>query len=408
METTELAKLIGDINQGIEKMKAEGATKNDLNKMQTELEKVKGLADLTEKQAEKIKGLELAVSELAGKLENHSPKAAEKTLTELVGEAVNKVKEFEQTKTKGFAKVGDIVRAKTVGNMTISANSTAVERTNLPGIKLIPRNTFVLRSLSNVGSNTTGLVRWIEEKTPEGAGGVTSEGSTKNQVDANLVEATATVRKITAFVKVSTEMLADIAQIESYINGKLMYEIEKAEEAQLLTGDGNAPNLNGITKYAQDLDLAAVQNIFDLNKSNRWDAIGAAVTQITEANHIPNAILMRPSDVYSMVHASRTTTGEYNYPVVVNGDGTFVWGIPVIQTMTIPAGYFLVADMTKFNISDRESLSIEMGFDGNDFTNNFVTIRAEKRLATFAASEDKEAFIYETFADAKLWLEKNT
>jgi len=123
---------------------------------------------------------------------------------------------------------------------------------------------------------------------------------------------------------------------------------------------------------------------------------------------VANAVFMRKSDIFLMTNGSRTTTGEYNYPVTVTPDGTFVYGVRVIATNTIPAGYALVADMTKFNIVDRTGLIIEFGYEGEDFIKNFVTIRAEKRLATYVSGNDVEGFVYDSFANMKSFLERNT
>jgi len=110
-----------------------------------------------------------------------------------------------------------------------------------------------------------------------------------------------------------------------------------------------------------------------------------------------------------MVFVSRTTTGEYNQPnplVTIMPDGSVMFqGIKVIKSLTVAAGYFLVGDISKYHIRTDGPVKIEMGYDADDFTKNFVTIRAEQRIAGFIKANDVESFVYNTFAAAKTFLE---
>jgi len=397
--------LIAEINKGIEKVKADMLSKTEFKALQEDFDKLKGLKDLSDKQAETIKGLEASFVGLSEKLKSYENEKDDDKFAEKLKAAADTLK----IKRDGKVSVGEY-RSKTVGNMSM-ANTTGrvVPTMVLPGVNMVPRNVFVIRALSNVGTTVSNLVEWVEQSGIEGGAEMTGEGLKKSQFDFNLVAASAGVKKITSFVKVTTEMLDDVPLMESMINGELQYQLSKKEEEQLLTGTGLTVYLNGITKYAQSLDLAALQNTFDLNKSNRWDAIGAAITQIEEnLGGVANVIFMRKSDLFLMVNGSRTTTGEYNYPVTVTPDGTFIMGVRVVTSNTIPAGYFLVADMTKFNINDRTGLSIELGYEGDDFVKNFVTIRGEYRLVSYVKANDVEGFVYDSFANAKTFLERNT
>ena len=67
--------------------------------------------------------------------------------------------------------------------------------------------------------------------------------ATKNQIDFDLVVANEAVKKTTAFIKVSTEMLDDITWIQSEIEQELMRELIKAVEQQAFNGDGTGNNL---------------------------------------------------------------------------------------------------------------------------------------------------------------------
>jgi hypothetical protein len=120
---------------------------------------------------------------------------------------------------------------------------------------------------------------------------------------------------------------------------------------------------------------------------------------------------MNPVDIFKAVQTNKKTDKDYISPMTmqispVSGGvpSIFVWGVPVIESDSITAGQYIVADMTKYVIRDREAFNVEMGHSGDDFEKNMVTIIGEKRLATYAAGNHAEAFIKDTFANGVVFL----
>ena len=69
-------------------------------------------------------------------------------------------------------------------------------------------------------------------------------------------------------------------------------------------------------------------------------------------------------------------------------------------------GTFLVGDFTKSAVRFKEGLTINVGYENEDFTKNFVTILAEARLVHRVKSNHYGAFIKGTFSAAKTALTK--
>ena len=109
--------------------------------------------------------------------------------------------------------------------------------------------------------------------------------------------------------------------------------------------------------------------------------------------------------MFIMQAAQRDLNQNYLVPAWVSSSMMAINGIPVVVFDEIPAGTYLVADMTKFHIRDLEMTTIQVGWEMDDFTKNLVTILAEKRLASFVKSNDVEAFIYDTFTNGITFLE---
>jgi HK97 family phage major capsid protein len=299
--------------------------------------------------------------------------------------------------------------AITTGNIT--GQIPQAER--VPGIVLVPRQGFTIRNRANViPVSGTNIVEWVEQTNRDGAATVLAEGQTKPLIDWDWILGSAKVEKIPARIKISREMLSDIDGIMGLIQSELAYSVELAEETQEINGNGVSPQINGIAKYAQTLDLASLAGTVPY--PNEWDVLAACITQIRangKGNFRANAIFMNPVDIFKAVQTNKKTDKDYISPMTmqispVSGGvpSIFVWGVPVIESDSLTAGQFIVADMTKYVIRDREAFNIEMGYSGDDFEKNMVTIIGEKRLATYAAANHAEAFIKDTFANGEVFL----
>jgi hypothetical protein len=108
---------------------------------------------------------------------------------------------------------------------------------------------------------------------------------------------------------------------------------------------------------------------------------------------------MNPVDVKKM---KLTKDGEKGYVFPSIGiDGTSIDNIPVVSNARMVKGDFLVMDTTKANYRIREGVTIDIGYENDDFTKNLVTILGEKRHAFYIKSNHEKAFVSGTFSTAK-------
>lgn len=365
------------------------------------------------------KQLEIAIEKLSEDFAAMKERASAKPIDsnefqEALKDAVEELK--KKGNYQGFVKVEKPLLVKTAGNMTIAGNVSGY----IPvpdreaGITTQLRRMFTIRNRSNVFPTNANNVEWVEQRNRDGAATVVAEGGSKPQIDWDYIVNRAPVENIAAWVKISKQMLNDVPGMQGEINGELMYQIELAEETQFLTGNGTSPNLKGIDSYAQGLDLTALQ--YSVQYANYADCIAAAITQVKTnslMNFYPTFILMNPADVFIMLHNVKATTKEYINPVTLSINplspipNAFVMGVPIIETVSVSSGTFYVCDGTKFNVRDLETLTIELGYVNDDFTKNFITIRGEKRVATYIKTQHVEGFVKSTFAAAKTFLDKS-
>jgi HK97 family phage major capsid protein len=224
------------------------------------------------------------------------------------------------------------------------------------------------------------------------------EGVAKPQADFDLVEASMAVKKVAAWIKVSKEMVDDLAFMRGEINNELIEIVELEMDSQILTGDGTGDNLQGLLSYAQAF-TPATQFVAGVPNANILDVLRVAMAQIAGNNFEANYILMNPQDVAAM-ELTKSSTGEYTLPIFVPmADGvTRVMAVPVVANNGVAVGDYLVGDFTKSNLRLREDLNIQVGYINDDFTRNMMTVLCEARACHFVKSNHTGAFVKGTFA----------
>ncbi len=364
------------------------ATKEDLQKAITELndQRLKQMNELNN--AMKEMGLAIKAGTEGAKKESVP------TLLKALQANSENLKTLKESKSGEFT-------MKVAGTMlessNISGGNVPVEQ-RIEGLNTIASRRVRLLDIVNRGSASSNIISWVYQANKDGAAGGTTEGSTKNQIDFDLVVSSQAVVKRTAYIKVSTEMLDDISFIESEIRNELMRELLKDVEATAYSGNGTAPNMNGVLTTATA--FAAGTFALSIDNANEVDVLVVAMNQIKIAEQgMPNYILMHPSDVTALkVVKVSTTDRRYVERLAMVGGTLSLDGVPIIETTLVTAGTYLVGDFTLATLYTKEQMNIQMGLDADDFTKNLRTIIAEWRGAMVVKNNDRTAFVKGTFA----------
>jgi len=288
---------------------------------------------------------------------------------------------------------------------TIGAGSTQYTMTQDTGIiSTIRQRAEKYLAAVSVGSTSGNRALWVEETDEQGTPIMIGEGDGKTRLSVLYVEKTANVKKIAVYGKVTTEMLADLPQLISYIQNNLMKRMDIVVENQLLTGDNIGDNLNGLETVATAFSAGALANL--VQDANEFDVITAIATQVELAFGIPNAIFVHPSTIQAM-KAVKTSEGYPLWKTYTDMLGEMtIAGMKVISTPAISAGDFIGGDLKAANVLWREQMNIQIGLDGNDFINNKKTILCEKRLVQFVSANDVAVIVKGDFTTAKAALLK--
>lgn len=384
----EIIKALGD---KIDAMKNESVSKAELIELMSQVKdlETKG-AEMTTFKAN-VEEIALRVLELETK---GTPSNTPESLSTLLAE---KSDELKAMKEKSGASVQ--IQLKAVGTMALSTNTTGQipQAEREAGItRIVRRNPFILE-LVNVGTIMSNVWEWVEQKNVEGGSAMTAEGAAKSQTDFDLVVASANVKKVTAYIKVTKEMLDDVALLRSEIDQELTELINLRIDDQLLNGTGLTVNLTGIVTNATAWSAGAFA--LAIPAPTNYDVLATAINQVRVNLFEPTYIVMHPTDVTKM-KLSKATDGHYVLPPFSSVDGTTVEGIRVVANTGVTIDKFLVGDFTKSGVRFKEGLTINVGYENDDFTKNLVTILAEARLVQRVKSNHYGAFVYGDFSDA--------
>lgn len=385
----DMANLYNDYNEKARKSLEEAieskATKEDIESIKSELK---------DAQVEQLKSLNAALKQqgIAIKKLTQEEKSTTTTLSlkdslEKNLEALKSIKEGDKNSRVSF---------KAADTMLISSNvsggNVPVEQ-RLSGLNTIASRQVRLLDIVSRGSASSNVISWVYQANKDGAAGGTAEGATKNQIDFDLVVNSETVKKRTAFIKVSEEMVDDIDFMRSEINNELMRELLKDVESQVYEGDGTGSNLNGIRTVATAFAAGAFAGTID--NANAVDVLTAAADQIMIAEQpMPNYILMYPSDVTALKMVKVSSTDKrYVERLALVGGQLSLDGIPIIPTTLVTADEYLIGSFDMSTVYDKGGMSIEVGRDSDDFTKNLVTVLAEWRGLVIVKNNDRTAFV---------------
>ncbi len=386
-----MEEIIKELGQKIDAMKNETVSKSELIEV---LSKVKDL----ETKGQDVATMKADIEEVALRVLGLETKGVPAQAQESLGSILDAKKaELAAMKEKSGSSVQFTLKA--AGTMALSTNVTGqvplAERES--GItRIVRRNPYILQ-LVNVGTIMSNVWEWVEQKNLDGGAAMTAEGAAKSQADFDLVVASANVKKVTAYIKVTKEMLDDVELMRSEIDQELTELINLKIDDQVLSGDGLTVNLKGITTTATA--WAAGAFALAIPTPSKWDALRTAINQVRVNLFEPNYIVLHPTDVASM-ELTKDSTGQYVMPPFAALDGTIVSGIRVVANTGVTIDKFLVGDFSKSGVRFKEGLTINVGYENDDFTKNLVTILAEARLVHRVKSNHYGAFVYGDFSDA--------
>jgi HK97 family phage major capsid protein len=270
---------------------------------------------------------------------------------------------------------------------TVFGNALTSIDTN---IQLGLRRTLTIEDL--LGAETisgTALTYFVESALVEGAFAQVLENGQKPQLHfGDPTAVTEALAKVAGFIKESDELVEDLPFLKTAIDGRLLYQLNLYIEDQLLNGSGAAGNLRGL------LNRVGIQTEVRGSTAagdNAQDTIFRAITKVqTGSGLTADGIVISPADYQSLRLAKDGNQQYYGGGFFAGqyGNGGIMeqpplWGLRTVVTPAIATGTVLVGAFGQAgSVVSKGGIRVEAtNTEGNDFTNNRITVRAERRLA---------------------------
>jgi HK97 family phage major capsid protein len=284
-------------------------------------------------------------------------------------------KDFNETasSTKGSSKKFHV---KTITSIAGSAGS-GISPQRIPGIMQEPLQPLTIRDLLDTGTTNSNMVEYVRELVFTNNADVVTENTLKPESNITLEDADAPVRTIAHWIRATRQVLADIPQLASLIDGRLRYGLKLKEEQQILLGDGAGQNLLGIVPQA-----TAYNTTYNRAGDTMIDTIRHAMLQVRLAFYPTSGIVMHPTSWHDL-ELTKDNQNRYMIASPTSRTPPVLWGVPVVEADGLQPGGFLVgAFKLAATIWDREQAAVMVSTEDQDnFVTNRVTILAEERLA---------------------------
>jgi len=277
---------------------------------------------------------------------------------------------------------GRTQKARVEVKNTLVGSNTTVAPDRKPGVIPGASQVLTLETLLNTVPTTAGAIEFTKEGSFTNNAAETAEGAQKPESDITFALVNQPVSTVAHWIKISRQLAADNAALAAYVNNRMRYGVNRKVETQLVSGLGTGALLSGMMKagnytphgYLSGALGSALQKLVLIRK---------VIADLWAAGYPADAIVLNPAD-WAAIEIELFTTTSNTVRVSVDANGTTrLFGVPVVQSVGMAADTFLVANFAQaYTLYNREGVVVEMSeSDGDNFTKNLITIRAERRLA---------------------------
>jgi len=210
---------------------------------------------------------------------------------------------------------------------------------------------------------------------------------------------------------VPREELADTVALENYFREDMRGYLVDTINGQILNGAGGADALKGIESWKAPSDQAGFESFFGSladsygTAANEIDVINAAVASFKGINFTGEKIVFVNPALIAKLQGIKGTDGHYQLQSTVDATGkvrSFLGGAELIEVPAVAAGEFYIFDRSEVKFVTREGMKMEMGYTGDDWERNNVSLKVYGRFALVVGKPD--AIQNGTFAHAILAL----
>ena len=366
------------------------------------LKDVPGAEELTTLK-ESIEALGLEIKEMReAKKGDEKPK----TLKDQIVEQFTGMKAaFDQGK-KSF--IMDLKTDVTTASITDDSQGVYIPGFGQQAFKGLPlENLFTRISLP---ANHHGTVYYVDQSTVTRSAANADEAGTAAESALAWTQYSLGMGKILDSIPLTYEAMNDIAQLVPEVQMFLQNNMKLEIQANMWDGNGTLPNWKGIYTYATDFTATLATNgitagtVLAVDDASLYDLIVQLATYISngkESKYKPDTVIMNPVDINKM-KLKKDANNNYILPPFIAASGMVVDGIQVVECSEVTGNTLALGMKSMARYYDVDGISLEFGLDGNDFTEDLVTLKARKRGNLLLRNVDATSWYKVTDIDTRI------
>jgi HK97 family phage major capsid protein len=225
------------------------------------------------------------------------------------------------------------------------------------------------------GTTSQQAVVYMKEVTFTNAAKETDEAAEYAEGALKLEEAESPVRKIAVWLPITDEQIEDVAQVQGYVNRRLPFMVRQRLDGQIVTGDGEAPNLEGFAEAAGQTQAKS--------EDSAPDAIFKAATKVEVTGRaMPGPVLIHPND-WQEIRLETTEDGIYLWGSPSQVGPETIFGHSIVKSDALTEGTAIIGDFAGYSeLAYRRGLELKVSDSHSDFfIKGKQAIRADVRVA---------------------------
>jgi hypothetical protein len=364
--------------------------------------------DALSAKVEGYKAQDVEVSTLKTELEALKGKETiEKSVFENLQEQVNQLKEMGTSQEVKRTLVDEIKENKeALKNIAKGGNAEVVLKADTlrasiatnPHVELVDgigqlqrkkRSLYDLFRKIPVGAgNHNGTIAYVDwdEATVVKAAASVAEGVAFAESTAKFKGYTLALQKIGDSLPVSEEFFNDevmaAAELDMFLEANVLDKVA----SQIVVGDNTGTNLKGLVSSAPAY-TAAASGITDANIYDLIAKVSEDITSAGGAKYAPDFVAMNIADINKLKLKKDST---YNY--VFNFNDPRIGALNIVEDNNVVANTLYLGDSRFARIYEMGGVVVSKGFNGTDFAEDMMTLKARKRLAFLVREADKTGF----------------
>jgi hypothetical protein len=385
--------LIKELGVKMDTMKKESVSQEQYDSLKTEFATLKEQGvnkTAIETLTQKLDDLALMVNDIESKGFKGENKDS---LVDVIKENKEQLKEMSKGKTGEITVKANLVRA------SIATNPLDLMLSGVGQIARRARSLYDFFPKVQVGNGnhngTIAYIDWDEATTVRAAANV-AEGVAFAESTATFKGYTLPLRKIGDTLPVSEEFFEDEVMAAAELERFLLTNVEDRIDTQIVTGDNTGQNLAGLVSstpaYTPVASGIASPNIYDLCVK-----VAESITNTGGAKYRPDFVAMNIVDINKL---RLQKDSQFNY--IFDRTDDRIVSLNIIEDNNVVANTMYVGDSRFATIYEMGGVVLSEGMINAQFTSDFRTIKARKRLAFLIREADKTGFRRVTSISAAL------